>query len=340
MVGLWTWRRSRKERALEEASEWIAAVRSNPESSRVAFARWLRKDARNVDAFLTLNALDQDLPRLLTRWPAATRSATPLWLRPRALLAACACIVLAVIALYPFAAGPQAEFREYVTDVGAPHELVLADGSVVHLNTRSRLDFRVTRKARDLHLLAGEAFFIVAKDRSRPFRVHTDAAVVQAIGTRFNVDTHEGGTVVAVVEGSVQLLLPGTTGSREITRFMPLRAGESMEIQRTGGGADLHVTTLTPQALDRRTAWISGVLSFEDEPLTNVVAQMNRYNRRQMVIVDPTIAQVSVGGRFKATDVETFLMGLQQIASVEVEPSAAGTEPLRLRARHRAGASL
>jgi ferric-dicitrate binding protein FerR (iron transport regulator) len=61
-----------------------------------------------------------------------------------------------------------------------------------------------------------------------------------------------------------------------------------------------------------------------------------------MVIVDAEIAQVAIGGQFRATDLETFLAGLQRIANVEVErPPGDGfaTEPLRLRARHTATVS-
>jgi transmembrane sensor len=224
----------------------------------------------------------------------------------------------------------QVTVSDYRTEVGEQRVVTLADGSKVHLNTQSHLQSRFTSEGREVDLLAGEAMFIVAKDRLRPFRVHTDSALVQATGTQFNVDRHDERLVIAVFEGSVRVALPGPPGYTELTRFAPLQAGELLEVQRNIKGAELHITMPAPDRLARRVRWTSGVLTFADEPLADVVAEMNRYNRRQIVIEDAAIAGLAIGGRFKPTDLPTFVESLRSMANVEVEwpPDA---KPIRLR---------
>ncbi|MEJ1960795.1 MAG: FecR domain-containing protein [Gammaproteobacteria bacterium] len=342
MSGLRKRTKNAGERALDEASEWKSILERGQESDHAVFAAWLEKDARNVRAFLLVSGFDPVLgPFLRRQFPDAepvvhlhSARATPAarWL-PLAAVAASVCVLASAAVWYRFASDLAPEAREYQTRIGEHRVITLADGSTVHLNTQSRLESRYTRGARDLDLASGEAFFIVAHDSRRPFRVHTSAATVQAIGTRFNVDTHGPRMVVSVLEGKVQLALADASSGDELTRFTPLIAGQSMEIQRVQRSADLHVTTLTSEALERRVAWMSGLLTFDHETVLNVVAEMNRYNRQQIVISDPQIEGVQVGGQFKATDPRTFLRGLQYSMNAEVDwpaPPNAGTAPIRL----------
>ena len=91
-----------------------------------------------------------------------------------------------------------------------------------------------------------------------------------------------------------------------------------------------------PETLERRVTWMSGILHFENEPLSTVIEEMNRYNQQQLVIADPRIANLQVGGQFKAADLYNFLDSLGSIVPLKVEwpnPSRTGTEPIRLRAK-------
>ena len=340
------WNRTQKpaRRTLTEATDWVDTLKSGETKHHAPFAEWLTRSRANVDAFLVTSAFDPELKRFLDRLPVDLREderpswSTPAHLpwAPRAAIAACICLVLAGGGWYVFGPEPPADIGEYSTRIGEHQRLDLPDGSTVYLNTRSRLTYRLTRKTRELMLLAGEGYFVVAKDAHRPFRVHADTAVVQAVGTRFNVDTHGGRLVVAVMEGKVQLAVSGPPRSGEPTRVTPLSAGESLEIRRAERGSDLHIRVAPPETLERRVAWMSGILHFENEPLSTVIEEMNRYNQQQLVIADPRIANLQVGGQFKAADLYNFLDSLGSIVPLKVEwpnPSRTGTEPIRLRAK-------
>src|SRR5690606_33902749 len=102
------------------------------------------------------------------------------------------------------------------TRVGERRALTLADGSEVILNTDTLIEVAFDAGARDLSLHRGEAYFSVASDAARPFRVHAGGAIVEAVGTAFTVQrTLNEELEVTVTEGEVN--------------FMRLRAPEPEE---------------------------------------------------------------------------------------------------------------
>jgi len=98
----------------------------------------------------------------------------------------------------------------YATDVGEQRSIVLADGSTIELNARSRVRIRFTEQERDIDLLQGQALFSVAKDHERPFIVRSDKTRVRAVGTQFDVYRRTTGTTVTVLEGRVAVLPTGS----------------------------------------------------------------------------------------------------------------------------------
>ncbi len=93
--------------------------------------------------------------------------------------------------------------------VGGEYSLVLSDGSKVWLNSASRLKFPVkfTGGSREVEV-TGEAYFEIAKDKSKPFRVRFNNSTVEVLGTHFNVSAYENDNVQAVtlLEGAVKVL--------------------------------------------------------------------------------------------------------------------------------------
>src|SRR5690606_30551494 len=103
----------------------------------------------------------------------------------------------------------------YTTSVGEQRAVELPDGTAVAINARSCLRVAFSGHARAVYLYDGQAMFTVAKDASRPFRVYVVApgrspagngAVIQALGTKFDVQRRADRVEVAVIEGMVQIL--------------------------------------------------------------------------------------------------------------------------------------
>jgi transmembrane sensor len=190
--------------------------------------------------------------------------------------------------------------REFKTAVGEVRSIPLDDGSVIWLNTASRVRVDYKPKRRGVTLLAGEALFEVAKDQARPFIVAARDADVRAVGTSFTVSRLPGRPVeVLVREGVVELARPrGEPAPR-----LRLTAGAQAWAPETGA---LRSTRAGEAAVARAMSWRSGMLDFDGVTLAEAARTFARYSDQRIVIEDPAVAQRSVTGLFASTDPSGF----------------------------------
>lgn len=196
---------------------------------------------------------------------------------------------------------------DYSTVVGGLQAVPMPDGSKVTLNTDSEIRVAVTEKERRVELKQGEAFFEVAKDPNRPFVVSVAGQRIIAVGTAFSVrrlrNNNSNDIRVIVSEGKVRVEVPG----KDAALMEPLPAGS---VVRTASNEVL-VQTKPIAEIEQSLSWRSGLLTFRNTPLAEVTAEFNRYNTRKMVIEDPAIATLEVGGIFRATNLDGFVHLLQ-----------------------------
>jgi transmembrane sensor len=200
----------------------------------------------------------------------------------------------------------------YRTSIGALATIPLADGSKVTLNTDSQIDVALDKAGRYVELKRGEAFFDVSKDPKRPFVVETANTRVVAVGTRFSVRRDEDDMRVYVEEGRVQIKRLGI-------------AAEGAEIQLPAGSEartaknSLLVDQPTPAQVEQLLSWRTGYLRFRDTALADAILEFNRYSLHKMVIEDPAIADIHIGGNFRTDDAQGFIDLLQSGFPVHVE---------------------
>jgi transmembrane sensor len=220
----------------------------------------------------------------------------------------------------------------YATGRGEQRTLKLEDGSVVYLNTQSRLEVRFAKNVRAIRLLEGEALFSVERDPARPFRVMAGSTMIQAIGTRFNVYSSDAGATISVVEGTVQVspetesssspsptpLAANTAAVGQVAAREPhearLSAGEQARVSRDGG-----IVKRTVPDLSQIVAWRERRLVFRADALTEVAAQFNRYNSVQIRVAGDALRAKQITGVFDADDPRSFLQFLERDGALAVE---------------------
>jgi len=188
----------------------------------------------------------------------------------------------------------------YVSKLGQIRRVKLSDGSRMVLNTASEATVRFDGALREIELASGEGLFQVAKDPLRPFVVRAGFVSVRAVGTVFAVRTTGQRVDVTVTEGVVELVDNGTRGGRVIRR---VAANEQATVMET---SQVQVQSMPHAEAERRLAWRDGMVDFAGEPLTAAVAEINRHNRRQIVVDDPALASRPVVGMFRANDPDNF----------------------------------
>ena len=206
---------------------------------------------------------------------------------------------------------------------------------MLQLNTDSKVRVRQSERRREVRaalsnaevrLLRGEAFFDIAQDARRPFDVMAGGTMVRAVGTAFPVRLRDAELVqvvvtqgrVAVQEHDAQLLATANPSKATDSQTVSLlEAGQAADAKPSG----IQVIKVEQGELTRRLAWQAGQLRFRNQALAEVVAEFNRYNRRQLEIVDPQLATLEVGGSFKANDLESFIVAMRNVSSVRIEES-------------------
>lgn len=335
--------------SIREAAEWFINLQgADSREQQEAFADWLRRSPVHVEEFLQLAALHGDLARLpelqdldvdapridfdllpesnniipVSFGSAAETPDEPMEApaaKRRQHSARLGFALAAAIGLLTFGgwlAGPGRDFfgkEHYKTGIGEERSLTLADGSRVELNARSTLSAMVNARVRDLRLNDGEALFRVAKDAVHPFRVHTPEATIEAKGTQFNVHVSNGATVVSLLEGHVLVTPPAATP-------VLLNPGEQVVIARNDR------TPPKPRAADVRTAiaWTEHRLVFEDAPLSEVIAEFNRYSLQPFIIREPALRAVRITGSFDSGSAQTFADSLAAAGALRVTHESSG----------------
>ena len=217
---------------------------------------------------------------------------------------------LAVLGAWYFAY--ESGWETYKTAVGGRQQIALNDGSRVDLNTDSVMRVRMSAGHRDIVLKRGEALFHVAHDASRPFLVKAETTVVRAVGTAFSVRIREDNRVeVVVTEGRVAVGTPSVETTDQPTLPTSAAAVSVGEVAAITHGR-VSVKRMRPDEIARKLAWTMGKVSFQGETLTEAAGELNRYNLRHLVVADPSIRQISMGGVFTATDPDSFVEALER----------------------------
>src|SRR6266699_986199 len=190
------------------------------------------------------------------------------------------------------ASDQRAPMWTYATARAQRATLTLPDSSKVTLNTETRLEIPASfgRRTRDVYL-DGDAYFEVAHDHNRPFRVHTGNAVTEVIGPKFGVRAREGESAVqvAVAEGRVALSSPGPLSTNAESGNEEGRAvlerGDVGRLASDGRASVAHGIDVS-----RILAWTEGRLAFERTPLPEVLAELDRWFDRDFVLGDSSLA--------------------------------------------------
>lgn len=315
----------------QAAAEWFFQRDGGftPDQAR-AFEAWLR-DRRHRFAFEEIERtwcrlaetrplIEPDFPQSAQRSRSERRWAVG--------LAAAASLAVAGWLGYVAPADRAGYAEQVATEVGGLRKLDLPDGSFVTLNTNSSVDVQFTATERRVRLLRGEAHFEIAKNPARPFVVEATGVAVKAVGTAFSVRVKASTVDVLVTEGRVRvddavrgasLLQPAPTTKIATTPI--LAAGERVTIATAldAPPAPAAVATVAAEEIEKSLSWKKRRLDYADAPLSEIIADFNRYNQHKIIVIDARLAGRRFGGTFPAGDYLSLVQLLEKTFGVVVE---------------------
>ncbi|HTH98414.1 MAG TPA: FecR domain-containing protein [Stellaceae bacterium] len=213
--------------------------------------------------------------------------------------AAAAGIAYAVVepplGLWPSLAELQADYR---TGTGQQRGVSLADGVSVEMNTRTSLALRMTG---GINLIAGETEVDVAHSPKIPFTVTASDGQVEARQARFNIRRDDSGVCVTCIDGAVEVQQDG--------RSVGLQPAQQVAYGPGGLGAPV---TVDPDVV---TAWRQGLLILHDEPLAQVIDEVNRYRPGRIILANGALEKRRVNGVFHLDRLDGVIDEVRQLGA-------------------------
>jgi transmembrane sensor len=327
------------------AADWLVRLQSTDISieDTLAWQSWLNENPANTLAFADIEAISQalrDVPApsaVSARQLALDRydASVPIrdWYPPRArwpwmAIAIAASFAILTLAFAFWKTRPAA--NTFATAIGENRSVTLNDGSTIALGADTQIEVALSDKERNVELTKGEALFMVAKDATRPFKVHAGDATIVAVGTAFNVERDSDRAVVSVTEGRVVVepatyFLPVSVlhEFKPKLRSVRLVAGQ----QTTAGSAGIEEPT---KMEDPATGWQVGHLAFRLQPLRYVLEDVNRYVRKPIVLESDDVGALVITGTVERENIPGWIKSLERAFDLQVTEDA---DRIVLRAR-------
>jgi transmembrane sensor len=197
-------------------------------------------------------------------------------------------------------------FADYTTVPGQQRNVILADGSEIIMNTDTAISVDYSEQHRQIILHDGEAYFKVAPDANRPFEVQTRSGQVRALGTEFNIKTGQKDETVTVYQHAVKV----TTENGKVIASLP-------EGKQVAFSEDT-LSPVTSANLQRGQAWMNQRMIFQDRPLAEVIAELNRYRSGRIIVMNDDIKTLPVTGVFATDDTNIALQTIEQSLPITV----------------------
>lgn len=178
--------------------------------------------------------------------------------------------------------------------------ITLPDGTIVHLNSESKLTYTpdFNGKLREV-VLEGEAFFEVTPNKEKPFIVKTSVFDVEVLGTSFNVSVYNDENIVetALMEGKVKLTMQGCPSKP--VYLTPSQKFIYSRSDRQG--------TISIMEGDTELAWKQGILAFNAEPLEEVFRKIERWYGVTMHYDKESLVNDNFTGQFKMISIQEMM---------------------------------
>lgn len=208
------------------------------------------------------------------------------------------------------------------TQSGEKMHITLEDGSQVFLGDRTKLAVHYGHCQRTIDLNEGEALFNVAHDPACPFIVIAGNGLIRALGTQFSVRRTLDHVTVTVAEGAVnvqshevQTNLSDASAGKPAPQWEDALLAKGQEVSFYGSNQRSPVESEDPRVA---TAWLEGHREYRHEPLAYVVADIERYFGKKIVIRDEAVGRLQFTGRVYESQVADWIQALETIFPVRV----------------------
>ena len=295
--------------SLVEASEWFALLASENSSEKVRqdWKNWLNANVENANAWKKIEAVNHQFLNVtnelgfeVIKLPNPKRRMA---LKQLAIVGASG-----FLGVYAYREQPWVSLlADASTTVGQRQNMQLADGTQLDLNTNSIVNIHYSEKLRLIELIQGEIYIQTATDAlRRPFKVKTKNGTITALGTTFGVRIENDIHHVYLNQGLLEIVPQNNPSIRHLVY--------------PGQTAQLNHTQITHNETSRagNTAWLKGKLVVFEQPLKEVIKELNRYHVG-VLRCHPNVSELKITGVLPIDNTTEALRLLKQSFPLKTE---------------------
>lgn len=292
----------------EQATQWLVRLDAGT-ADPDAFEQWRDSDPYHASIFAQVVAIWQKAGDL--RWapplpspppqeqqepPPAGRRARMGPFSRRAAIGTLAASIAGIAAGGGYLLHARRHFAE--TGIGERRIVQLPGGSHAELNTDTRVAWRMD-EVLGLWLERGEAAITVAREAASGLVLHARTLRAVLDEGSYNLRLHGDGPRLTVMAGKA--LVDGENGLTATLTANQLLAGSA---------AGFRTIELSDEELQRAEAWRRGEIVFDGMRLSEALTEFNRYLPRPIMVADPSLSAIRLGGRFRTDDPQGFLQSM------------------------------
>lgn len=310
----------------EEAVRWLASLRGG-HGDQAGFERWYSENPAHAQAYDQLLASWDAMALLTPAVPLANEqeSASPNGRdhRRTIIMAIAAVLILGIFAIGIggpgwFGAQP-ATAVALSSKVGEIRQVRLADGSIVTLDSDSAISGSLSAASRTLRLVRGRVRFELAAANPTPLVVETDAGTVSGSQGSFDVGLREGILTAASLRGGLDIRRAGASQHVAVGQIIASVPNDGLGDPRMIRASEMR--------------WTTGMLSFENDRLVDVIAGVNRYGVTK-IVVRGEAGDLRFTGTIRPTRTDAVAHMLAATFDLDLGHDTAGNYVLALR-QHR-----
>lgn len=306
-----------------EVEKWVVRMLDEPERHRAALARWLLAKPGRRDLYDQLYASIEDASQALPAPPAAqARPAPPARPSRRPLVAAAAALLILAVGSITYLAlagrepGPaQDDIARLVLATGPGEVRIekLDDGTSLTLDADTRIAVRLLPDERRFDLERGRVRISLAPNATRPLRLVAAGQSLTGTSGIFDV-SYRGQLAIVMLKGRLGIGLPD--GSNEGSQPLWLQSGQKLSFL-SGQSARPSVMPASPADWQ----WTNGVKSFDDVPISDLVAEANDYSPIKIVLADPALGERRIFGDIRIRDANSVAAAIATYLGATIDRS-------------------
>ncbi len=330
---------ARAERDEQMALEWAMTILSDPNAvpdpmalnrlgdHQATFSAWVAADPSRKDRYLSIVRETLEGSNAAARLGMRDRDSKPqgighsLSRSPLVLAASLAFVLLAAAGIWWRTEGTapsliaQSEARTPIeTRIGEVRTERLADGTSVILDTDTLLLVRITSKERSVEIKRGRARFSVVQDDRRPFVVHGGGTDVTSEGGSFDMSVREG-VRISPIESVLTLSFTRPIPSGH-AKSLQLRPGQLLTLE---GGQTTQISVISAPQSEQQ--WVSGVKSFDNVPINDVIAEANSYSETKIELATPALGRREIFADIEIRDIERVARAISAFLDLDIDRS-------------------